>query len=171
MQTARPRTCSSVLQAYFGRHCRLHMHMCQSCMPHVGRQCELHAQPLCLQSRGTASWPCGVATSRPHNKLHLSSNVSTVCTAARQAALALHASSDVAEDVRRVIEQAERAASTWTTVNTDFYTPAVVAEAQKALAPLSEVTWWLAEPHHWFDPIVVSRSRAVMKVVADAACS
>ena len=103
---------------------------------------------MCLQSRDTASWPRGVAASRPHHKPHLSSSASTVCTAARQAALALHASSDVAEDVRRVIEQAERAASTWSTLNTDFYTPAVVAEAQRALAPLSEVTLWLAGPHH-----------------------
>ena len=170
MQTVRPRTCCSVLQAYLGRHFRLHMHLCQSCMAHVGSRCETHAQPLCLQSLGTASWPCGVATSRPHHGTHLSRSASTVCTAARQAAFALHASSDVAEDVRRVVEQAERAASTWTTVNTDFYTPAVVAEAQRALAPLSEVTLWLAESHHWLDPIVVPRLRAAMKGVAGAAC-
>ena len=58
----------------------------------------------------------------------------------------------------------------WTAVNTDFYTPAVVAEAQRALTPLSEVTLWLAESHHWLDPIVVSRLRAAMKGVAGAAC-
>ena len=154
-----------------GRHRGLHMLLCQSRMAHGGRQCDLHAQPLCFQSLGATSWACGVATSRPHHVTHLCNSASTICSAARQAAFALHASSDVAEDVRRVIEQAERAASTWTTLETDFYTPAVVAEAQRALAPLSEVTLRLAEPRHWSNPVDASRSRAAKRVIAGAACS
>eukprot|EP00891_Asterochloris_glomerata_P006063 jgi/Astpho2/6063/fgenesh1_pm.00084_%23_16_t len=76
---------------------------------------------------------------------------------------------DVAEDVRRVIEQAERAASTWTTLETDFYTPAVVAEAQRALAPLSEVDMvtWGGYPQAERCRLTVGRGDAVAALAAD----
>ena len=50
---------------------------------------------------------------------------------------------DNREDVARILEQAERAETTWSTVYTDFYTPPVVADAVQALKLVPDV---LARP-------------------------
>ena len=42
-------------------------------------------------------------------------------------------SADNKADVARILEQAERAETTWSTLYTDFYTPPVVADAVQAL--------------------------------------
>lgn len=51
---------------------------------------------------------------------------------------------DNREAVARILEQAERAVDSWTVVHSDFCTPPVAADAQGALARMSDVvavTW------------------------------
>ena len=43
------------------------------------------------------------------------------------------------EDVARILEQGQRAESTWTAVFTDFYTPPVIADALQALKLVPDV--------------------------------
>lgn len=47
---------------------------------------------------------------------------------------------DNREDVARILEQAERAETTWSTVYTDFYTPPVVADAVQALKLVPDIS-------------------------------
>ena len=42
-------------------------------------------------------------------------------------------------DVARILEQAERAETTWSTLYTDFYTPPVVADAVQALRLVPDI--------------------------------
>ena len=48
-------------------------------------------------------------------------------------------SGDNRADVARILEQAERAETTWSTLYTDFYTPPVVADAVQALKLVPDV--------------------------------
>lgn len=43
------------------------------------------------------------------------------------------------EDVARILEQAQRAADSWTVVHSDFYTPPVIADAMAVLQRMAEV--------------------------------
>lgn len=98
-------------------------------------------------------------------------------------------SADNRGDVARILEQAERAETTWSTVYTDFYTPPVVADAVQALKLVPDIlpTPWggydmaerkrirlsrtdmpedPAEEVLLFCPIIVFRSTAAMRVLA-----
>lgn len=57
-------------------------------------------------------------------------------------------------DVARILEQAERAETTWSTVFTDFYTPPVVADAVQALTLVPDVL-----PTPWGGYAMAERTR------------
>lgn len=46
---------------------------------------------------------------------------------------------DNREDVARILEQAQRAESTWSTVFTDFYAPPIIADAVQALKLVPDI--------------------------------
>lgn len=57
-------------------------------------------------------------------------------------------------EVARILEQAERAETTWSTVYTDFYTPPVVADAIQALKLVPDVS-----PTPWGGYAMAERAR------------
>lgn len=57
-------------------------------------------------------------------------------------------------EVARILEQAERAETTWSTVYTDFYTPPVVADAVQALKLVPDVS-----PTPWGGYAMAERAR------------
>ncbi len=58
------------------------------------------------------------------------------------------------EDVARILEQSQRAESTWTAVFTDFYTPPVIADALQALKLVPDV-----HPEAWGGYEMAERTR------------
>ena len=58
------------------------------------------------------------------------------------------------EDVARILEQGQRAESTWTAILTDFYTPPVVAEALQALKLVPDI-----RPEAWGGYGMAERTR------------
>jgi hypothetical protein len=82
---------------------------------------------------------------------------STVAAAAVRDDLLRGVSTENRDAVARVVEQAQRAADSWTTLHTDFHTPPVVAEALTVLqVGLSPRSWkkgvWLKRLQAWQAP-------------------
>lgn len=58
------------------------------------------------------------------------------------------------EDIARILEQGQRAESTWTTIFTDFYTPPVIADALQAFKLLPDL-----QPEAWGGYEMAERAR------------
>ena len=43
------------------------------------------------------------------------------------------------DEVAQILDQAQRAESTWTSIFTDFYTPPIISDAIQVLKPLSDI--------------------------------
>ena len=65
-------------------------------------------------------------------------------------------------DVARILEQAERAETTWSTVYTDFYTPPVVADAVQALKLVPDILPTPWGGYHMAERTRIRLSRADM---------
>ena len=64
---------------------------------------------------------------------------STAASAAVRDDLLKGVAAENREDVARILEQAQRAADSWTVVHSDFYTPPVIADAMTVLQRMAEV--------------------------------
>jgi len=81
------------------------------------------------------------------------------------------ATSDTQKDIARIIDQAERAASLWEVVWTDFYTPPTISSALKQLQHMSDITFvtWGGYPQAERTRIAIAREEIFpMKTISTA---
>ena len=103
-------------------------------------------------------WQAFKSTHRPLRKAVLTTRTRIVPTQAysgkEKEQLLKGVSSEHREDVARILEQAQRAEATWSTVYTDFYTPPVIADAVQALRLVPDV-----RPSPWGGYAMAERTR------------
>ena len=127
---------------------------------------------------GAAAAPAAAAADSPSSPSSQSSSSSSpanrgsvAVSAAVRDDLIKGVAAENRDDVARIVEQAQRAASSWTVVHSDFYTPPVIADAMAVLQRMADVAAvpWGGYPQAERCRLSVGREEALAGAAEDPA--